>query len=372
MIRLAFFGVILIGGLIAFGAFFLVRGGGASDVDMPVSVSAPEIEIAPAPADPSETLLYFLKDVDLTQGPITLVLRDALTGRGDVFVRDQQTLIAAQDVAYVNTTSNSGDVLGMVTMAMMGVSPQDTVARIYQGDALVAAVICTSTTCGNLAAERDVDLGPLLDSAQPLVGEQAYFDNYEDYLVNIEAINREADFMFLDLRPAQSFPLDRQTARMELFLPTLVHPAGANVDPNVTSALARSVVNPLLSDGASINGVTFQGTGVGVVADMDSGTPTLAGGAPIPFPAVEFTNIRISIDGMSTLSEDALNTLTAQPLQQTDYDDAFEEFVRGRLQSTCTDCFFVKMNGERYDEATITQSEPEGYRLDYYDLRDTP
>jgi len=371
MIRFAFIGVILIGALIAFGVFSLVRNIGTGDPQHPVVAPLVEVEDTPTPDATSETLLYFLQDIDLTDGQITLVLRDALTGQGDMFVRDQAAINAAQDVAYVNTATSAGDVLGMVTMAMMGVSPQDTVAQIYRGDTLVSAVVCTSTTCGSLAADRDVNLGPLMDAAHPLISEQAYLDNYEDYLSNLEAVNREGDYMFLDLRPTQS-PVERQTARMELYLPTLVHPAGAIVDPNVTSALVRSILNPLLPEGASINGVTFQGTGRGLVADMDSGTPTLAGGAPIPFPDVEFTNVKISIEGASTLSEGDLRKLTEQPLQRTDYTDAFTAFVRDRLQSTCADCFMVKMNGDLYDEATITTSEPEGYRFDYYDLRDTP
>ncbi len=108
MIRLAFLGVILLAGLLAFGAFFLARGDGGG----PPQATASEPTSAVPVEDPVEpaadaTLLYFLKDIDLTQGPVTVVLHDALTGQGDMFVRDPDVITAAQDVAYVNTSTSA-------------------------------------------------------------------------------------------------------------------------------------------------------------------------------------------------------------------------------------------------------------------------
>lgn len=370
MIRLAFLGVFLLAGLLAFGAFFLARGSVNDDV-VAIEASVPPVVETPQEED-VDTRLYFLRDLDLLAGPLTVVLRDAITGNGDMVVRDKTAILTAKPTAYINTAPTGGEVAGLVVLAMMGVPPENTVIEIFRGDTLIAAVQCASTTCGDFASDMDIDLGPLLTAAQPLIREQSFADNYDDYLTDLSAINQSPDYMFLDLRPENAAPQTRQIARMELYLPTLVTPAGDTVDANVLSALARSVVDPVLPDGASINGVTFSSSGQGIVADMDSGTPSLAGGAEILFPDVEFTNIRISIEGASALSDAALQTLTDQPLAQTDYTDSFAAFVRDRLQSSCEDCFRVKMRGDHYDAATVTLSEPEGYRLDYYDLRDPP
>jgi hypothetical protein len=370
MIRLAFFGVFAIAGLLAFGAFFLARGTGSNGAQAiapaPTLQSVPEVEPVP------DVLMYFLSDVDTASGTITIVLRDQLTGQGDMVVRDQAAIKAARTVAYINTTPSGGEVLGMVAMAMMGASPKETVLQIYRDDVLISAVECTSTTCGRFASDRDADLGPLLGAAQPLILEQSFAENYDDYLADLDAVTQSPDYMFLDLRPENAAPQVRQTARMDLFLPTLSVSAGTSIDPSVTSALARSIVNPLLPEGANINGVTFMGTGAGIVTDMDSGTQILAGGAQIAFPAVEFTNVKVSIEGTSDFDDAALQTLTEQPLSQFDYAQPFADFVRDRLQSDCADCFAVKVNGDHYTMATVTVSEPEGYRLDYYDLRDPP
>lgn len=373
MIRLAFLAVLAIGGLIAFGAFFLARGAGGNDVPVAQTVSEQDTPVVTtAPEAPDQTPLYFLTDVDLTQGTITVVLRDAVTDQGDLVVTDRDAIIAAQDTAFFNTTPSGGEVAGMVLMAMMGVPPETSVVQIYRDDALIAAVDCTSTTCGDMSTPPDMDLGPLLAASKPLVRAQSFADNYDDYLADLAAINGSPDYMFLDLQGDNATPQDRQTAKIELYLPTLVTPAGASVDPSITSALVRSVLEPSLPDGATVSGVTFEGTGKGLVADMDSGTPILAGGAQIPFPDVEFTNLRISIDGTAALSETVLQSLADQMPTPTDYSDSFAAFVRDRLQNPCGDCFRVKVNGDHYTQTTVTLSEPEAYRLDYYDLRDPP
>jgi len=157
-----------------------------------------------------------------------------------------------------------------------------------------------------------------------------------------------------------------------LALPPLISPADTTFDANVASALARTIVEPLLPESAQISEVVFTAAGEGFVADGDSGTPVLAGGVPIPFPAVKFTSATVFIEGAATLSDAALDSLSGQPLQRTDYQGAFETFVAQRLQSNCADCFTVKMNGDFFVEATIIASEPESYRLDYYDLREAP
>ena len=368
MIRIAFLLVTLLGGLIAFGAFYLVRGDDSTPA--PTEVAQTEApQVAPEPeAEAAPDPLFFLQGIDLGDGNVTLVLNDELTNQGRLVVTDRSALAAAQATAFVTVSTEEG---GTVELIEAGAPPQYAFAKIYRDDILVATLTCTTTLCGGFTPEH-MDISTLLDVAQPLTSAQSSFDAYDDYLASFEAVNATTHYMFLDLRPADPFPLEKQTARMELALPTLVTPANAAFDPNVASALARTIVEPLLPDGAQISEVVFTATGEGLVADGDSGTPVLAGGAPIPFPAVKFTDVTVSIQGVSTLSSAALDSLSGQPLQRTDYQDAFETFVTQRLQSSCADCFTVKMNGDFYDDATIIASEPESYQLDYYDLREAP
>lgn len=369
MIRLAFVAVVALAGLLAVGGFFLVRGGEST----PTGIEVEQAQVATPPAAAVEPeRLYFLRDIDLTQGPITIVLRDPITGQGDLVVRDGAALLAAQDSAYVNTSTNGGAVVGMVVLAMMGLNPKETVVQIYRDDTLINSVGCQSMACGSLAAERDVNLGALLEVAQPLVAAQAYHDTYEDYLASIDTITWSPDYMFLDLRPSGEFPLQRQTARMELAMPTLILPAGTYVNPNDISDRIRAELPPLLAEGARIDGVRLSNRGAGVVVDRDRGSAVLVGGQPIPFPEVDFHTITVPIDGASTLDARVLDQLATPLLARTDYADAFAEFVTTRLQNSCSDCFDVKMNGDFHDVATIISSNPEGYRLDYYDLRDAP
>lgn len=368
MIRLAFLLVTLVGGLIAFGAFYLVRGDGKAPVETEVAqAEAPQIEPEPEDEATAEPF-YFLQGIDFESGTVTLVLNDALTNQGPLVVMDQSALAAAQDLAFVNGTTDDG---GAVELLATTEPFQNAFATIYRKDTLIATLTCTTAPCGRFAADT-IDLGPLTDMAQPLTRAQSYFDSYDEYLVSFEAINATTDYMFLDLRPEGPFPAEPQIARMELALPTLISAAGSTFDPNVASALARTIVEPLLPDGAQISEVVFVTTGQGLVADGDRGTPVLAGGAPIPFPDVQFTSATVHIEGAATLSNAALDDLSGQPLQRTDYQDAFEAFVSERLQSSCADCFNVKMNGDFFDDATIIASEPESYRLDYYDLREAP
>ena len=368
MIRLAFLLVTLLGGLIAFGAFYLVRGDGSTPMPTETpQAETPAIELEPE-AEVELERIFFLQGIDLNSGVIALVLTDALTGQGDVVVTDQTAISAAQTSAYVTVSTEEG---GTVELMISGAPPQPAFANIYRNDALIATLTCTTTLCGGFAPQN-VNLGDLIDVAQPLAKAQSYFQAYDEYLVSFEAINATTDYMFLDQRPDGPFPLEKQIARMELALPTLVTRADATFDPNVASALARTIVEPVLPEGAQISGVVFTTAGEGLVADGDSGTPVLAGGAPIPFPYVKFTSVTVHIEGTATLSETALDGLTDQPLQRTDYQDEFATFVTDRLQSNCADCFTVKMNGDFYDEATIITSEPESYHLDYYDLREAP
>ena len=368
MIRLAFILVTLLGGLIAFGAFYLVRGDGSTQAAVEITQPEAPREEAATVAEVASEKIFFLQGIALETGDVSLVLYDQLTGQGDLVVTDQEALAAAKATAFVTASTDDG---GTVELITAGAPPQYAFAKIYSDDSWIATLTCTTSQCGNFAP-HNVDLSSLIDAAQPLATAQSYFDTYDEYLASFDAINATTEYMFLGTRPDGPFPIEQQVARMELALPTIISPADMTFDPDVTSAIARTIVEPLLPDGAQISEIVFTNAGEGFAADRDSGTPVLAGGAPIIFPVVKFTGVTVAVEGTASLNAAALNSLSEQPLQRADYQDAFDEFVSQRLLSSCADCFTLKMNGDYYDEATIIASESENYHLDYYDLREAP
>ncbi len=371
MIRLATVLVLFLAAFLAVGAFFLGRGDGRGPETAPIAATPPPAEPETIP-EPEPERVFFLRDIDLGQGPVAVILRDAITDSGDLVVIDQAAIQAAQDVVFVDETVSGGDVIGMIALAVLGVETNETAVNIYQNDVLIAELACLSTSCGSFAKNRDLDLAGLLEAAQPLIAAQTYHESYDDYLATIETIRASADYMFLDGRSDGTFPLDRQIARMDIALPTLIVPAGTSINPDEIVEQIAADIEPMLPDGARMDGVRLSARGAGIVVDRDRGTPVLAGGARILFPEVEFHTVTVPIQGASHLDQSHLDRLTARALYRTDYSDAFATFVRDRLQNTCIDCFDVQMNGDFYDAATIISSTPEGYVLDYYDLREAP
>jgi hypothetical protein len=368
MIRLAFLGVLLLGGLIALGGFFLVRGSETMLTDAPQQEQTAPIQPDPVVAEAEK--LYFLQGIDLDQGTIALVLFNL--GPSPLIVRDINVIKAAQDSAYVTMAGTDGQTLGRFTPANATAPTEDNIVQIYRDDVLVGTVSCAMSACGNFADTPDINYGDLRTASAPIQRIEDRFDTHADYLSTIDAIAVDPDFMLLHARPQTDFPQPRNAASMQISFPTVIAPASAPLDAVAHELLVSFALASVLPDGASLRDVTITDLGNGVVGDGDSRTPVLAGGAPISYPDVRYYSVTALVDGAADLDQSALNTLTNQTLDQYDFAADFAVFARERLQSNCADCFWILVDGGSSTRARVIQSQPESYDLEYFDLRDTP
>lgn len=368
MIRLACLLVGLLGGLIAFGAFFLVRGSEADLVEIAEpTVENPTPELSPTPIVEK---LYFLRGIDLEQGEIALVLFNV--GQETLIVRDSAALKAAHDTAYVNTTTTDGAEAGSLFLSIMGVPPEETVAQVYRDDKVIATVSCPTTACGSFADSTDIDYAGLLDAAQPIQRVSDQFESYATYTSTIAAIESDPNFMLLHARPSGRFPIPPLTPTMDIDFPTVITSASSPLDQTAQQIVVSTALSSVLPEGATVTEIDITDLGSGVVADSDSRTPILAGGVPIPYPNTRYFAVSARITGASMLDSDALDELSSQTLSRYDYAADFAQFTRERLQNDCGDCFSVIIDGDFRDTARVVSSSPEAYYLDYFDLRDTP
>lgn len=373
MIRLAFFGVILLGGLIAFAGFYLVRG--AEPTPTGTQQLAQPDPTPPPPAVAQAEKLYFLKGIDLDQGDIALVLFNL--GPDPLIVRDIDVIRAAQGSVYVNMTDAAGQIAGQFTPATdatptITAPPEDIIAQIYRDDTLVGTISCAISACGSFVDTPDINYAGLRTAAAPIQRIEDRFDTYADYLSTIGAIAADPDFMLLHARPQSGFPQSRNPATMHISFPTVIAPTSAPLDAVAHELLVSLALTAFLPDDASLRDVTITDLGNGVVGDGDSRTPVLAGGAPIPFPDVRYYSVTAWVDGAADLDQGALDTLANKTLDQYDYATDFAIFTQERLQSDCADCFWILVDGGSRDDVRVIQSQPESYDLDYFDLRDTP
>lgn len=368
MIRLAFLAVLALGGLIAFGAFFLVRG---TEADIPQVQTADVEPTAAAPAPPPTPevdRLYYLRDIAFDQGDITVVL----FGGTKRIIRDQAALQAIKDKVYVNTQTTGGDAAGSFVLALMGAQPTETVVQVYRNDSLIAAVNCTNTACGSFADSPDINHENLDDFAVPFELVNDVFEDHETYLDTILAVSEDPNFMLLDRRPAEAFPSPPRTNYLIVSLPTVVVRTEDGFDQARHEQQVRDAFAPLLPDGSAVRSVTIENLGAGVLADKDNNQPVTAGGMPIPFPDARFFSVRARIDGVTDLPASVYDRLTDATLRDYDVDSAFSSFVSTRLQTDCVDCYFLKVDGPFLRDARASDWRTETYYLDYYDLRDPP
>ncbi|AGI67274.1 hypothetical protein OAN307_c16010 [Octadecabacter antarcticus 307] len=373
MIRLAFLGVILLGGLIAFAGFYLVRG--SEPTPMETQQLAQPNPTPPPPVVAEVEKLYFLQDIDLDQGDIALVLFNL--GPAPLFVRDIDVIRAALGSAYVNMTDAVGQVAGQFTPATnatltITAPPEDIIAQIYRNDTLVGTVSCAISACGSFVDTTDINYAGLRTAAAQIQRIEDRFDTHADYLSTIEAVAADPDFMLLHAHPQSGFPQSRDAAAMQISFPTVITPTSAPLDTVAHELLVSLALTAVLPDDANLRDVTITDLGNGVVGDGDSRTPVLAGGAPIPYPNVRYYSVTAWVDGAADLDQLALDTLTNQTLDQYDFAADFTIFTRERLQSACADCFWILVDGGSRDDVRVIQSQPESYELEYFDLRDTP
>ncbi len=372
MIRIASFLVFFIGAAFAFGAFYLARG---SESDVPQIAQTPVAATAPAPEvpeTPEAEKLYYLREIDFDQGDITVIYNGVGPDGSSVIVRDQAALRAAKDQVYVNTETTAGQLAGSIALSLAGANPEETVLQVFRRDSLIASVSCTNTACGSFADTPDVEHAGLLDNATPYQLVNDTFDDHGLYLETILAISENPNFMLLNQRPRNDFPANAITPKLTISLPTAVIQSAESFDRATFEANIRDAVNAQLPEGASIRVVDMQRLHPAYLADKDNGQFVTAGGQPIAFPDARFLPISVEISGIDTLSDAAYDAITAATLMEFDVDAQFEDFVTSRLQTTCVDCYFLKVDGPFYRSTRPTAQTSERYDLNYYDLREAP
>ena len=379
MIRLAFLGVFLIGGLIAFGAFYLVRGSESDIPEAPVeqvdaqteTPTTPVPEATPDVEEPPKVeAYYFLRELDLGDGEISLTFFSA--AGETLLVRDADAIYAARDTAFSDAAAIELVPAGTLPEITFGISPRAVVGMIFSDGALLYLLKCIERFCSVPEKGPVVEYAGLLDGAVPIQRVEDNFDSYDDYLATIEAINTDPNYMLLNMRPYFEFPQPKGTSTMEIALPTVIVSNTGGFDSTAHEILVATALSSVLPEGATTRNVTITNLGAGLVGDRDNNAPVLAGGAPMRYPDVSYFSVSALIDGAAALDQSALDTLAQQTTDQYNFETEFGNFVRDRMQSNCVDCFLILVEGGVHDDARIPQTAPETYELVYYDLRDTP
>ncbi|MCF2870121.1 hypothetical protein L0664_03495 [Octadecabacter sp. G9-8] len=362
MIRLAFLGVALLAGLLAFGAFFLARGSEGGAVDVKQAAPAPQTpEAAP---EPTIEKLYFLRDIDLGAGDIALVLYQSGANGKALIIRDAAALAAAKDTAHVTAA-------GFAIAPNRAPTPEtyaETYAEIYRDDVLVASVQCSSP-CGPTSNTDDAGLTAL---GMPLVRIDDQFDSYGDYLTTIDAVATDPNYMLLNARPDGTFPQPQRPATLTVRLPTVISATDDAFNLETHTAKVRDALTPLLPDGARLDRVQIENQGFAVLGDKDNNSPVVLNDAEIPFLEARFFSVLAHVTGTTTLPASAYDTLSNATLDQHNTETDFAAFVTGALDTTCVDCYFLKIEGDFTDTAYAQDWRAESYSLSYYDLREAP
>lgn len=375
MIRIASFLVFFIGAAFAFGAFYLARG---SQHDAPRAAVSPEpapeiaVEATDTPAPPEVESLHYLRDIDFELGDITVIYAGFGPNGDAVIVRDQSALQAAKEQVYVNSPVAPTLDTGHLVYGAVGTLPDAPLIHIYRNDRLIAAISCINAACDRFAKDPNADHAGLLDFATPHQVFNDTFDDHETYLATILAISENPNFMLLDQRPSFDFPAPPISPTLTISLPTAVIQSIEGFDSAVFQALIRDAVSQQIPNGAQIENINMTELYPAYVADKDSGQFVTAGGQAIAFPDARFLPISVEISGIDRLSDAAYDAITAATLMEFDVDAQFSDFVTTRLQSSCVDCFFLKVNGPFYRSTRPTAQTIETYNLDYYDLREAP
>ena len=368
MIRLAFFVVVLVAGILAFGAFSLVRSFGTPQMPQasaPVETPVPVENTTQA----EDARHYFLVDQDLSDGDVALVLYRAGNDGETVVVTDIDALRAAQDLAYVNTRTTGAELV----LGIMGVPPKQRIAALFRNDEMVLEVRCGSTTCGDFASPDDIEFAGLLGAALPLIPLQETHDTYDGYLDTLTFIQQNSGFALLGRAPGrdETHPVAQQIASGIVALPTIYRSADQPLDVQTHTALLRALIEDAMPDGVTLGALTIHTHDPAIVVDADNRRPATRAGAEIPFPDIAFYTPQFEINGAATLPEDLLESLTENTLLRVDWDDVADRFIQG-IGFECADCYDVQIKGDSYNRATVIHSVPERYIIDFYDLRDTP
>lgn len=366
MIRSATVLVFVVGVGLAAGVFTVMRNVGPAPADTthvdPVPAAPPEPTAPPAPTAGERH--RFLSDIDLNAGQITVLVHPSGPDAPALIIRDMNAFLTAQSDAYVAAQHGATQLRHQPGTT----APAFPVVQIFRDDMRIGSIDCPDNNCGTLF----VELAGLDAQAMPHEKRLDRFDDHALYLETITAIATSPDFMLLDQRPAQGFPAERQIPTVTVTLPTLEHGADDAPDPAAHGNALRRAITPLLPDGASISRLSINPQPPAIVIDRDNGRPITAGGVPIPFTGTGFATREMVLSGVSDVSLDRLSRITEATRSDFDRSAIFADFVAGRLQSTCSSCYAVQIQGGIATAASITDWQPESYTLSYYDLRDTP
>jgi len=368
MIKIASIVVFLMGAAIAFGAFYVVRGGGGNGEPAPIETvpTVPVVQAEPPAPAPVELDEYpYLAEVDFDLGDITVVFHGLGSATNPLIIRDQSALRAVKDQVHLSFEE------GTIVWAASNTPPTDAIEsglQIFRDETLISTVSCVAQDC-DLAMGDHADLADLATPYQ-LINDS--FHDYDTYLATILAISEDPNFMVLDQRPATGYPAERIIPSITLALPTGIVQTAEPFDANAHEAHIRNVITPHLPEGASVEAVHMTSLFPAFVADKDNGEFVTARGQAIPFPGARFLPVTVDISGTDHLSADTFDAITKDTLLTLDVSEPFAEFVTTRLQNSCVDCFFLKTDGPYFQSARPTGQRVENYTLNYYDLREAP
>jgi len=288
-------------------------------------------------------------------------------------VTDRAALKAAQNSAFINTSSSDGDLTRAFELGISGAPSQQRIAALYRDDELIMDLRCLSDTCAADLTDEDVDYAGLLDVSRPLERVEEHYDNYEDYLSALSFIASDSNFALLGLTPSSdtAHPVPQDTPTATIALPTIYSNAAQPLDAGTHSALLTALITEALPSGVTLTNLTITDHGPSIVVDADNGLPATRGGAEIAFPDVLFYTPAFTISGASDLPDDVMQSLTRDTTQRVAWDATAEGFLRG-LGLTCSDCHLLRIKGDSFDDATVITRDPELYSIAFYDLRDTP
>lgn len=371
MIRIAFLAVLAFAGLLAFGAFYLAKGSEGQPTEITTGTPDGPSPAAQAPATPEVEKLYFLRGIDFDLGDITLVLFQPNAEQDRLIIRDQTALRGAQNTAYVNTTTPTGEEAASLLLSMMGAPSEETIAQIFRDDVLIATVTCANASCEHFSSSTDIDFAGLKNFGTPYQTINDEFDDYGEYLSTIEGITTDRNYMLLDQRPLVDFPLPQRPAHLIVELPTVIT-RDASFNPALHEALVQTAIVPLLPDGATLDWVQITEQGPAVLADKDNNQPVMFSGNSIVFPDIQFYSVRARINGVTTLPTDVYDALTQATSRQIDFSSEFADFVTTALSTDCVDCYFLSVEGGISATSRAFDWRSESYYLNYYDLREAP
>ncbi len=192
--------------------------------------------------------VHFLQD--LPDGEIAVMLHPMLTGKDPMLVRDQATLSAAAETAYVIDKETGSEILGTVVMAMMGANNSIPVLTVYVDRVPVREIFCNLNQCTSDGWIDDAfhhDLAGLENAGLRVRRSGEIFRNHDAYVAAQAAALANPDIYFDHSAQAELDTDDLSRPNYELRLPSRMVPYG-QTDISAEIAHVSRVITPALSD----------------------------------------------------------------------------------------------------------------------------